>query len=92
MTDRLRQESVTRSPLGDMESVQDLMRASSAGRVQQEFYREQEWKSRLSALQQCICELLIKNQQLRELLSLATNYRCQECTHEYERNIAGIQS
>lgn len=34
---------------------------------------QEEWQDRLRSLEQCICELLIKNQQLRAALESATS-------------------
>jgi hypothetical protein len=53
-----RQYPLTQSPPGDIEPAQSL---------------EKEWEGHLRNLQQCICELLIKNQQLRVSLMSATN-------------------
>jgi hypothetical protein len=92
MLDQPSQDSLTRSSPKDIESMRGLTNASLTGEEQQEPYQEQEAKSRLSDLQQCICELLIKNQQLRELLNLTTNYLCQECANEYERNLTRLYS
>jgi len=41
--------------------------------------REEDWRRSLRSLQECICELLIRNQELRmSLLDLATNCQCGE--------------
>jgi hypothetical protein len=41
--------------------------------------REEDWQQRLRSLQECICELLIQNQQLRmSLLDSATNHQSRE--------------
>jgi hypothetical protein len=60
--------------------VKDLTNASAAEWRQQQWHKEQEreWENRLSDLRQCICELLIKNQQLRESLTSATSHQSKE--------------
>jgi hypothetical protein len=62
--------------------VKDLTNASAAGWWQQQWHKEQEreWENRLSDLRQCICELLIKNQQLRDSLTSATCHQSKEST------------
>ncbi len=41
--------------------------------------REEDWRRRLHSLQECICELLIRNQELRMMLQdSATNYQSWE--------------
>jgi hypothetical protein len=41
--------------------------------------REEDWRRRLRNLQECICGLLIRNQELRmALLESATNHQCAE--------------
>jgi hypothetical protein len=41
--------------------------------------REEDWRRSLHRLQECICELLIRNQELRmSLLESATNYQSRE--------------
>jgi hypothetical protein len=41
--------------------------------------REEDWRRSLHGLQECICELLIRNQELRMLLlDSATNYQSRE--------------
>ena len=41
--------------------------------------REEDWRRSLRSLQECICELLIRNQELRmSLLDSATNYPSRE--------------
>jgi hypothetical protein len=72
MTDHSRQGPPTESfsSPDDVRFGQGLTNASIAGWRQQKWHQEleQEWEGRLSELQQCICELMIKNQQLRESL------------------------
>jgi hypothetical protein len=62
--------------------VEDLTNASAAEWWQQQCYKEQEreWENRLSDLRQCICELLITNQQLRESLTSVTCHQSKEST------------
>ena len=41
--------------------------------------REEDWRRSLHSLQECICELLIRNQELRmSLLDSATNHQSRE--------------
>jgi hypothetical protein len=84
MTDKQRLESLPRSARRDVEIERDLMSASAAGLRLQEWQEEQEgeWESRLSDLQLCICELLMKNQQLRWLLEPEANHRCGELAND----------
>jgi len=89
MTGQQRQEPFTELSARDVESARDLMAASAARWQQQKWYQEQErqWEKRLSDLQQCICELLFKNQRLRELLMSATTNESRESAHEYDQNV-----
>jgi hypothetical protein len=89
MIDQLRQEPFTESSARDAESAQDLMCASATRWQQQKWHRDQarEWERRLNDLQQCICELLFKNQQLRERLMSATKNQSRESAHEYDRDV-----
>jgi hypothetical protein len=89
MTGEQRQEPLTESSSRDVELVRDLMTASAVRWQQQKWYQEQErqWERRLSDLQQYICELLFKNQKLRELLMSATNNESRESTHEYDQEV-----
>jgi len=69
MTDQMRQRCLTRLLPGDVEPELDSI-AHAAGRDEREWYQAQE-RARdvlIGDLQECICELLIKNQQLRWLL------------------------
>jgi hypothetical protein len=77
MTDQLRQEPLTQSSPANVDPAQGL--TGAAGWRQQMWHKKQEkeWEGNLRSLQQCICELLIKNQQLRESLASATNQRNQ---------------
>ena len=82
MTDQQRQEPLTQSTPSDLEPVQEWRQEKwDQG-------QEKEWEVRLRSLQQCICELLIKNQQLRWLLESATNHQCREFADEYDQNVA----
>ena len=89
MTGQQRQEPFTELSTRDVESARDLMTASAARWQQQKWYQEQEgqWEKRLSDLQQCICELLFKNQRLRELLMSATVNESRESAHEYDQEV-----
>jgi hypothetical protein len=89
MAAQQRQGQITRSPHGGVESVQSTTSVSAAGWQQQRWPQEQEraWEARLRDLQQCICELLIKNQKLRDSLMSATNHQCQEFANGHEHNI-----
>lgn len=52
-------------------------RSASAARWQQRKWQqeqEREWEGHLRCLHQCICEVLVKNQQLRESLRSTTNH------------------
>ena len=89
MTGQQRQEPFTELSTQDVDLGRDLMTASAARWQQQKWYQEQErqWEKRLSDLQQCICELLFKNQRLRELLMSATVNESRESAHEYDQNV-----
>lgn len=89
MTDQQRQETFTLSTLCDMEPVLGLTSASASGWLQERRGgrgKEREYEAHLKDLQRYLCELLIKNQQLRELLESATNHRSQESASEYDQN------
>ena len=94
MTDQQRQEPLTQSSAGNVERVERSMCASAAGLRLQDWQQEQEkeWECQLRNLQQSICELLIKNQQLRESLNSATNRRSLEVDNEYHQKFARNQS
>ena len=68
MAAQLRQTVLAQSPPRNIERAKNLISTSAAVWQQQKWYQQQErqWEGRLNDLQQCICELLIKNQQLRE--------------------------
>lgn len=68
MAAQLRQNCLTESAPRNIERAKHLISTSAAGWQQQKWYQQQErqWEGRLNDLQQCICELLIKDQQLRE--------------------------
>ena len=89
MTGQQRQEPFTESSTGGYELARYLTTASAATWKQQKWYQEQEsqWEERLSDLQQCICELLFKNQRLRELLMSATTSEVRESAHEYDQEV-----
>jgi hypothetical protein len=77
MTDQQRQEHLTQSSPSNVARAQDLTSVSDAGWRQEKWdhRHEQEWEARLGNLEQCICELLIKNQKLRWLLESGPNQR-----------------
>jgi hypothetical protein len=79
MANRLPQDPLSQSSPADVEWAQGFSSAA-AGWRQQVWHKKQEreWESHLRNLQQCIGELLIKNQQLRESLGSATKQRNQE--------------
>ena len=66
-------EPFAHAPVFAFASVQRLTGAPDAGWPHEQPYqrREEEWQDRLRSLQQRICELLLKNQQLRMLLESA---------------------
>jgi hypothetical protein len=90
MASQLRQEPLPQSPYGDIEMRQSSTGACAVGWQRQSGAKEQEreWEGLFRSLQQCICELLIKNQQLRYSLISDTNCECQEFADEYDRNAA----
>jgi hypothetical protein len=83
MSDSQREESFA-TPLSGNASVQPLTDPFDAelqhDRPGQE--REEEWQQRLWNLQEWICHLLIKNQQLRMLLDLAVSHQSRETNQE----------
>jgi hypothetical protein len=89
MAAQLRQDALTQSRRGDIELAQHLVSACAAAWQQQRWHQEQEkeWEGHLKSLQQCICELLIKNQNLRDSLMSATQLQCKEPEDEYDRNV-----
>jgi hypothetical protein len=48
--------------------------------------QEKEWESHLTSLQQCICELLVKNQKLRDSLTSAKE-RNEKFGDGYDQNM-----
>jgi hypothetical protein len=74
------QEPFVHAHAETIEPVQDLRNASVAGLRHEEpdHGLEAEWPERLRSLQRCICELLIKNQELRMALASTTNYQARE--------------
>jgi hypothetical protein len=73
MAAQQRQEPFTQAPAGPIAPVQRLTGAPVEGLRHEQPGQglEEEWQDRLRSLQQLICELLIKNQQLRMSLELA---------------------
>jgi hypothetical protein len=94
MAARLRHDPHTQLPHGRMEPAQNWTSACVAAWQQQKWCQEQEneWEDHLQSLQQCMRELLIKNQQLRVSLTSATQYRNRELTIECDRHAAGNRS
>jgi len=89
MTDQRQQDPRTQSPPGGIERAQSLAGASAEWQRQKWHHKqEKEWEGNLRSLQQCICELLIKNQQLRESLMLTTNHQGQEFAAENDQSVA----
>lgn len=86
-----RQDRPTQSAPRNIESAQHF--ASVAGWQQLKWRQEQEreWEGHLKSLQQCIGELLIKNQWLRTPLLSTTNHRM-EVANEYDNNVARNRS
>jgi hypothetical protein len=75
MNEQSQRPPIPLSP-GDIKPGHSLM--SLSGWRQRDQGQEKELEVRLRNLQQYICELLIKNQQLRELLESATQHQRQE--------------
>lgn len=86
MTNWLPQESSPQSPVRDNEPLQVFTSASAAvwRQTKLDQGQQEDWEARHRTLQEYLCELLIKNQRLRELLALATNQRCPEFADEYD--------
>jgi hypothetical protein len=73
MTTQQRQEPFGQAPADTIASLQRLMIAPVSGlwHEQSDPRLEEQWQDRLRTLQQWICELLFKNQQLRMSLAAA---------------------
>ena len=74
MVDRQRQDVPVTASSHTIVAAQHLIRASGI-EVKQEHVSEkgeEEWQERVRTLQDFICELLVKNQQLRTALESAT--------------------
>ena len=84
MSDSQREESFPTPLSGNDSSVQPQADTFDAelrhAKPGQE--REEEWRQRLCSLQEWICHLLIRNQQLRMSLDLAVGHRCSETNQE----------
>jgi hypothetical protein len=80
MATQQHQELFVQTHADTIEPVQRLRSASAAGMRHEEPDRglEEEWPECLRSLQRCICELLIKNQQLRMALESTTNRQAKE--------------
>jgi hypothetical protein len=72
VTTQQRQKLFGQTPSDTIASLQRLMSAPISGRHEQpDPGLEEQWQDRLRILQQWICELLFKNQQLRMSLETA---------------------
>jgi hypothetical protein len=70
MAAQIPNDALTQPHPRNIQSSQRSASAPAAGLRQQKWRQEQEkeWDRHLRKLQQCICDLLIKNQQLRQSL------------------------
>jgi hypothetical protein len=93
MTEQLGQDLFSQPSPRGVVPAQDSTNTSASEWRHLKWHQEQEreWQCRLSDLRQCICELLIKNQQLRQSLTTATQPG-KESAHEYSQKIASDQS
>jgi hypothetical protein len=89
-----RQDRPTQSAPRNIESAEHFTNASVAGWQQLKWRQEQEreWEGHLRSLQQCIGELLIKNQRLRTPIPSTTNHRYVGADNEYDSNVARNRS
>jgi hypothetical protein len=85
-----RQDRPVQPAARNIEPAQQFTNASVARWQQLKWRQEQEreWEGHLRSLQQCIGELLIKNQELRNRPSSTTNHRYAEADNEYDRSVA----
>ena len=93
MTNQQRHRPITQSFSNDIEPARDPF--DSAAVCEQEKRNripEKEYDDRLESMQQFICELLIKNQQLRWLLDSSTNPQYQAPADDQSEDVARIQS
>jgi hypothetical protein len=83
-----RQDHQSPSPHCDLGRRQSPTSTSVAVWQQQKWRQEQEkeWESHLTSLQQCICELLVKNQKLRDSLTSAKE-RNEKLGDGYDQNM-----
>jgi hypothetical protein len=91
MVPQQRQNPPARTSRNDAEAMLGLSSALAAGCQRQKWQQEQEkeWECHLRNLRQCLCELLIRNQQLRESLMSASNHQVREGADEYDQNLSG---
>lgn len=84
-----RQDHPTHLAHCDSGRMQGLTGASVVAWQQQKWRQEQEkeWDSHLRSLQQCICELLIKNQKLRDSLTSAKSRNSEALGNELDQNV-----
>lgn len=94
MGNRLGQEFLARSCLGNIESARRVVGASRARERQETWCQEQEreWENRLSDMQKCICDLLYENQRLRECVISTANHRSEELADEHSPNLTRNRS
>jgi septal ring factor EnvC (AmiA/AmiB activator) len=78
MDARQRHVATAQVPPSPAVSEESWFDGSTAAPRHQRKELEQEWQDQLRVLQQWICELLIKNQQLREALASANRQQAKE--------------
>jgi hypothetical protein len=73
MASQMRQEHFAHSNSGAIALKQATERVLTERHAHEEWMRriEEAWQGHLATLQQCVCELLLKNQQLRMALKAA---------------------
>lgn len=89
MAAQQRQESLSQGAAGIIAPVLRSTSASVAGlhHLQPDQAREEELEAQVRSLEQWICELLSKNQQLRMLLQSETKHQTKEIRHEYDQDV-----
>jgi hypothetical protein len=90
MTVQQRRDHPTQPPRGELGRMQNLTTTSACLWQQQKWRQEQEreWEGHLRSLQQCVCELLIKNQKLRDSLMSAEGRQREWKPDAYDQNAA----
>lgn len=83
------QDSLTQSLPGVIKPPGNLMSASVAEWQQQKWRQDQEkeWEGHLRSLQKCICELLTKNEKLRDSHVSVTNHQSKEFADAYDQSV-----